>query len=146
MVNNITITPIDINNNSEVIELLKNNNLPTEDITERTKIFALQEDDQLIGTVGLEYSLKDGLLRSLCIAEEKRNKGYGVDLVEFIERHAKEQGVENLYLLTTTADKFFIRRKYTVIDRRDVPEFIRKSSEFASVCPSTAIIMHKRFA
>ena len=146
MVNNITITPIGIKNYSEVIELLKTNNLPTEDITEHTKIFALHEEEQLIGTVALEYSSKDGLLRSLCIAEEKRSKGYGIELVEFIEQYAKEQGVENLYLLTTTADKFFLKRKYTIIDRKDVPEFIRSSSEFTSVCPSTAIIMYKQLA
>jgi len=44
-------------------------------------------------------------------------------------------------LLTTTADGFFQKQGWKVIHRNEVPEKIKTSTEFASICPSTAICM-----
>ncbi len=51
-----------------------------------------------------------------------------------------------LYLLTTTAKDFFNKEGYIVVNRDEVPEPIKNSSEFSSVCPSTAIVMKKEIA
>lgn len=139
----MNIVPVSQNNFSAVLDLLKKNNLPTEDISDTTKLFALETGNKIIGTIGLEYSGTVGLLRSLSIAEENRQKGLGEELVSFIESFGRNNGVENLFLLTTTADKFFGKRGYNEIDRERVPEFIRQSTEFSSVCPSSAVIMKK---
>ena len=79
----------------------------------------------------------------MSVDENKRSKGYGKTLVDFIENFASGEGVKNIYLLTTTAESFFSRNGYITIDRNTVPEFIRQSTEFSSVCPSSAVVMKK---
>ena len=135
------VTPV---NFPAAVEQLKKNNLPIEDISETTDLFVLMDDNKVSGTIAIEYSGAEGLLRSLSMSEEQRNNGLGIQLVNYIENYALENGVQNLYLLTTTAEKFFEKRAYEVIERNKVPLFIQKTSEFSSVCPSSAIIMKKR--
>jgi amino-acid N-acetyltransferase len=135
--------PLTQNNFSSALDLLKKNNLPTEDISEATSLFVVEEDNSVIGTIALEYAGPEGLLRSLAVAEEHRQNGVGGELVSFIEAYGKRQGIKNLYLLTTTAEKFFAKRGYAVVERSSVSPFIQNSSEFASVCPSTAVVMKK---
>ena len=139
----MTIIPVSSANFSTAVNQLKQNNLPTEDISETTKLFVLLDDNKVSGTIAIEHSGAEGLLRSLSVPEEQRNNGLGIQLVNFIENYAQQNGVQNLYLLTTTAEKFFIKRAYEVVDRNEVPRFIQKTSEFSSVCPSSAIIMKK---
>lgn len=139
----MNIYPVSQNDFAAALNLLKQNNLPTEDITDTTSLFTLYHEGTLIGVIGLEISGEDGLLRSLCVDETKRTSGSGKQLVSFIENYAKEQGVKNLYLLTTTAASFFTNRSYQTIDRNTVPAAIKETSEFASVCPSSATVMKK---
>jgi amino-acid N-acetyltransferase len=49
-------------------------------------------------------------------------------------------------LLTETAEKFFRAIGYEVIDRRHVPEEIKQSAEFRSLCPASAVCMSKLLA
>jgi amino-acid N-acetyltransferase len=139
----MNIYPVTQNDFSSVITLLKQNDLPTEDLTDTTHLFALYEEDALIGTVGLEYNSQNGLLRSLSTSPAIRGTGGGKLLVQFIENFAKEKGVHTLYLLTTTAAEFFDKRNYQRINREEVPEFIKQTSEFSSICPSSATVMKK---
>ena len=139
----MNIVPITQNNFSSALNLLKKNQLPTEDVSDRTKLFVLEDDQKITGTIAIEYSGTEGLLRSLSVDESKRNNGYGKILVSFIEKFASEQGVKNLYLLTTTAVSFFAGKSYIKVERNSVPDFIQKSSEFSSVCPSSAVVMKK---
>ncbi|MFN2438801.1 MAG: GNAT family N-acetyltransferase, partial [Chitinophagaceae bacterium] len=103
----MNITTITQNNFSSAIALLKRNNLPTEDISDKTGLFVLEEENKVVGTVALEHDATDALLRSLSVTEEKRNIGLGKELVAFIEDHARKQGIKNIYLLTTTAANSF---------------------------------------
>ncbi len=73
-----------------------------------------------------------------------RNKGAAVKLVKFLEEFAKQEDIENIYLLTTTAEQFFSNRNYVPVDRNSVPYSIQQTSEFKSVCPASATIMIKR--
>ncbi|HXI21293.1 MAG TPA: hypothetical protein VNH46_09420, partial [Gemmatimonadales bacterium] len=57
---------------------------------------------------------------------------------------ARARGIVDLYLLTSTAEPFFGRRGYRVADRGAAPEAIRRTAEFASLCPSSCAFMHKR--
>jgi len=137
------MVPLTQNNFTAALDLLKKNNLPTEDISEATSLFVVEEDNSVIGTIALEYAGSEGLLRSLAVAEDHRQNGLGGELVSFIEAYAMRQGIQQLYLLTTTAEKFFAKRGYLVVERTAVSPFIQNSSEFASVCPSTAVVMKK---
>lgn len=130
------------NDIAAAIGLLETNNLPVEDIQEGTQQFFLAETDiETAGCVAIEYYGESGLLRSLAVRNDFRNRGIAEQLVDIIVQEAKAKGVTRLYLLTTTTDKYFARLGWQVIDRNRVPATILASSEFASVCPSTAVCM-----
>ena len=137
------IAPVSQNTYSKALELLKKNNLPTEDISDHTKLFVVTHNNEVTGTIGIEFYDDLALLRSLTVNEELRSKGIGKELVEFIEGYAKQNGAKELILLTTTATAYFSRRAYQTIERNNVPEEIKKSPEFASTCPSSATVMKK---
>jgi len=140
----MNITTITQNNFSKALRLLQQNHLPTEDLSTDTKLFVLEDGNEVLGTIALEHQGKDGLLRSLCVSEGNRNTGAGQKLVDFIEDYARKQGVEFLYLLTTRADNFFSKRAYQKMDRSEVSAFIKSTSEFSFVCPSSATVMMKK--
>lgn len=139
----MNISSVTKNNFSKALALIKTCGLPTEDISDATKLFVASEDDEILGTIGVEFYNTVALLRSLAIKQEKRSQGSGKQLVEFIERFAKQNGVKELILLTTTAKDFFTKRAYQTIERNNVPEEIKQSTEFTTTCPSTAVIMKK---
>ncbi len=55
-------------------------------------------------------------------------------------------GIENLYLLTTTAADYFERRGFTRIERSQVPERLRATAEFQGTCPASATVMKAALA
>jgi len=97
---------------SAVKQLLSESSLPIEDITAQhlRHFFGCGSGLELEGLVGLELYGKVALLRSLAVASSRRGTGVGSGLVAHAERHARDQGVQSLYLLTTTAEQFFLRR------------------------------------
>jgi amino-acid N-acetyltransferase len=139
----MNIVPASENSFSAAIELLKKNNLPTEDINPGTQLFVVEDGDEVIATVAVEYDYNDALLRSLSVSEDKRSSGIGAELVDFIEDYVSKQGVRTIYILTTTAANFFSRRGYTLIDRSNVPQFIKDTKEYSVICASSSTLMRK---
>src|SRR5690349_16128194 len=137
----MNIVPASQNSFAAAVALLRKNDLPTEDINPGTQLFVIEEGAEITGTIAVEYDYTDALLRSLCVAVEKRGQGLGAQLVDFIENYVRNQGVGNIYLLTTTAAEFFAGRGYAVIDRTEAAPFIRQTSEYCSVCPASATLM-----
>lgn len=95
------------------------------------------------GVVGLEIGSGVALLRSLVVDPAARGTGLGQDLVAAAEEHARRRGVRTIYLLTTTAEEFFARLGYRGASRENAPEAIRRSREFAALCPASAAFMSK---
>ena len=128
-----------------IVTLLAASKLCHDDLTPEhmAHFFTLRDRGELIGAVGLELSGSDALLRSLIVAPNHRGKRLGIQLVERVEAHAHDMGVTSLYLLTTTADRFFEQRGYERIERASVPETIGATTEFVSFCPETAVCMWK---
>lgn len=131
---------------SEVKRLLTESGLPTADITAQhlTHFFGCAHGPELEGVVGLELYDDVALLRSLAVAPGRRGTGLGSRLVAHAERHAQDQGVKSLYLLTTTAEAFFLRRGYARIPREEAPATIENTKEFAGICPVSSAFMVKR--
>lgn len=125
-----------------VESLLSRANLPLEGLAAAfgTFIVAL-EGDRTTGAIGLELHGDDALLRSAVVAPETRGTGVGTALVEAVIAQARCRGLRRLFLLTTTAERYFARFGFRVIDRDRVPESIRRSPEFAGACPSSATAM-----
>jgi quercetin dioxygenase-like cupin family protein len=49
--------------------------------------------------------------------------------------------VQNLHLLTVTAEKYFLSKGFIVTDRSLAPESIKCTSEFSTLCSSTSTYM-----
>ena len=127
----------------KVLTLLQSNELPAEDIGEATRLFALWKDEVLIGSGGLEYYGSVALLRSVSVSGKAKEKGYGSFITANLEQIARSEGMRELILLTTTAGDFFTKQGYQHISRDQVPLAVQSSSEFASVCPASALVMSK---
>lgn len=119
--------------------------LPTDDIAglDLDLFLAAGNRDNPSGIIGLEPLGTVGLLRSLAVIPAARGSGLGGQLVQAVETLACNQGVQALFLLTTTAEPFFTARGYAVIERSAVPRPIRESREFSSLCPDSATVMMK---
>ena len=52
--------------------------------------------------------------------------------------------LRGLYLLTTTAEPFFRAVGYDELEHWELPESIRDTEEYRSLCPETATAMMKR--
>jgi amino-acid N-acetyltransferase len=131
-----------------VRELLQAAALPVADLSAAhlEHFFGCGEADAPQGVVGVELHGEDALLRSLAVAERARGKGCGAALVAQAERHAREQGAKRIYLLTTTAAKYFERLGYRPLPRDEVPETIRATQEFAALCPASAAVLAKNLS
>lgn len=136
---------IPISEIEEVIHLLEECNLPADDIgsNQQVECYGIRDKSNLIGLVGLEVLGSVALLRSLAVSLESRGNSIGKELVNFAESRSASLGVSQLYLLTTTAYNYFERLGYKVINRDLAPEQIRQTSQFSSICPSSAVFMVK---
>jgi amino-acid N-acetyltransferase len=128
-----------------VLALLESARLPTADLhsAQQLTIWVLEGQTSLLGVVALERFGTEALLRSLAIAPEYRKRGFGQGLVARLERDARESGIKQLVLLTETAQQFFSRLGYSVVDRRSVSNEVQQSAEFRSLCPVSAVCMTK---
>jgi len=66
--------------------------------------------------------------------------------VEEVERKSVELQLVGIYLLTETAQGYFEKKGYAVINRGGVPLAVQQSSEFSHVCPVSAVVMRKEIA
>ncbi len=128
----------------EIHDLLKSAKLPFQDIENGIGHFLLaRKEQQLVGCVGLQICGHNALLRSLAVNEKQRGRGLGTTLVQEILEYASRLNLQHIYLLTTTAEHFFRKHGFATTDRIAAPDAIRMTSEFSSLCPSTAIFMSK---
>jgi amino-acid N-acetyltransferase len=138
---NVVIVEADLK--PAVLALLRENDLPVRDLDETKTLFACLSNGDVIGTGGLESFRDCALLRSISIKKDLQKKGLGRFIVGELEKMAMQNGVNCLYLLTTTAGGFFTKQGYETIGRETVPAEIRNTTEFSSICPSTAEVMRK---
>jgi amino-acid N-acetyltransferase len=129
-------------------QLLSSADLPTEDLTptDLEHFFVARDETKIVGAVGAEVFDDVALLRSLVVAPSYRNTGLGAHLTETVEAYAHHQGIDTLYLLTTTAAEFFEQQGYHRIERDQLPRPIQTTDEATQLCPSSATCMQKRLA
>jgi len=142
MSTNIRITRAAAADAAAVLQLLSRNGLPTDGLLEHfdTAIVA-RDENRIVGCAALEVYRDGALLRS--VAVEAKDHGLGTRLTESAIDLAATLSVRNLYLLTTTAERFFPKFGFRPIAREDVPASVQASVEFQSACPASAIVMSK---
>lgn len=142
MTDAITIRQTEPHDLTAVLSLLRRASLPTEGVAEHLgRFFVAEVEGAIIGCVGLEVYGQTALLRSLAVTREFQNRGLGSQLAEHALHQAASLGLDNVLLLTTTAEGFFKQFGFTKITREDVPEQIRQSVEFRLNCCETAVCM-----
>jgi len=127
-----------------VAGLLRSNNLPVDGVPPSLEAFLVAvRDGTVVGLVGLERYGTDALLRSAVVDASERGTGLGAGLIDGILAEAQERGVTVLWLLTTTAERWFPRFGFTIVTRDDVPPMVRASREFQGACPASATVMRR---
>jgi amino-acid N-acetyltransferase len=140
--NGVTFSFAQKDQEQSIRELLAGSELPEEDISPHLSHFIVAESrGAIVGCVGLERAGETALLRSLAVATDFRSKGLGRELCRRITKYARQQGYETLYLLTTSATDYFSAQGYKQVNRSAAPEGIKKTEQFRSLCPSSAVLM-----
>ncbi|MFL5485180.1 MAG: arsenic resistance N-acetyltransferase ArsN2 [Gemmatimonadaceae bacterium] len=127
---------------TDIERLLSVNQLPLDGVKENVRDFIVAENgDEIAGAIGLEKFGNVALLRSAVVAAEYRGRGVGRNLVERALARCEETGIDELYLLTTTAEEYFPRFGFARTTRSAVPDALKASAEFQGACPDTAVVM-----
>jgi amino-acid N-acetyltransferase len=140
----ITITNASSDDLSEILDLLSQVELPHDGVAENVGAFLVARDEssRLIATIGLERHGNTGLLRSAAVAPNHQGTGVGSRLTERLLQHAKQDGVETVVLLTSTAQDFFGRRfGFCETSRTVYDKELAESSEWNLPRCSSAICM-----
>ena len=125
-----------------VERLLAASSLPLEGVREALPTFVVaQAGNDIVGVAGLEVCCDNALLRSVAVADDWRSRGLGRELVTRVIAEAEARGIHALYLLTTTAERYFPSFGFHAIPRDAVPADVRETEEFRSACPASATVM-----
>lgn len=124
--------------------LLEQLHLPLDGVDDHVETMVVaREDGRIVGTAGLEMYADGALLRSVAVDPQLQGRQLGHQLTDAALRLAAERGAGTIFLLTTTAERFFPKFGFEPIERQDVPPSVRASVEFQSACPASAIVMRK---
>jgi len=125
--------------------LLQENDLPVSDLNSKITFFVEKLNEKIIAAGGIEDVGNDAIIRSIVVADEHKGSGFGKAITMQLLNHAKEKGKKDIYLLTTTAEKYFPKYGFKEIDRHAVPDNVKNSSQYKDVCPDTAVVMKLDF-
>ena len=128
-----------------VLALLERHGLPIDGASSLgDNLVVARLNGAIVGAAGLELYADGALLRSVVVDATTQGRGLGHRLTEAALALARERGVKDAFLLTTTAAQFFPRFGFERISRDEVPESVRQSVEFRSACPASAVVMRAR--
>lgn len=123
-------------------EQLKASDLPADDLQlNKDLLIGYFEGNELAGTGGLEIHGNYGLLRSLSVKLGIRGRSVGTHITEHLIDEARRRNLKGIYLLTETARGFFLKKGFKDVSRESAPEELKASSEFSTVCSSSAVCM-----
>lgn len=132
---------------NELAGFLQSQRLPHQDLTLTGNLFMTYRDEGgIAASGGIEFYSTYGLLRSLAVRTDLRNKALGKRMVADLIKEAGKRSVTKVFLLTETAPDFFQHLGFTKVTRDVVPDAVKLSSEFSTVCPVSAICMEKSVA
>jgi amino-acid N-acetyltransferase len=123
-------------------QLLVTNNLPTSGIDDHWKTFIVARDGEaIVGCGGAEAYKVAALIRSVAVADSHRGRGIGRRIVRQLVDRLASRGIREFYLLTTTAQPYFAKRGFQLIDRDEIHPQLLASTELQGACPDSAVCM-----
>jgi amino-acid N-acetyltransferase len=137
-----TLRPATDGDRPYVASLLDRNGLPTATLASALDhLWVARADGRRVGGGGVQPCGDSGLLRSVAVESSVRGRGHGTALVAGLERTARADGRERRSPLTTDATGFVAARGYETVDRSAVPDAVRSTARFETVCPASATRM-----
>lgn len=137
-----SILPAGARDLPDILALLAASKLPRAGIDRHVETALVARDaGRLIGCAAVEVYGAAGLLRSVAVAPDRRGSGLGQELTAAALDLARQRGVKDVYLLTTTADRFFPRFGFSVISRDQIDPALQQSDELRGACPASAVAM-----
>jgi N-acetylglutamate synthase-like GNAT family acetyltransferase/protein-tyrosine-phosphatase len=129
----------------EAVEnILRELELPTDGVKEWLDRFWVGEHEgTVVGIAGMERYGDAALLRSVAVAPAWQGGGVGRALIDRVLEDARTAGIQDVFLLTTTAEPYFVRLGFTRVERDCVPAGVRASAEFRGACPDSAVVMRR---
>jgi amino-acid N-acetyltransferase len=128
-----------------VRRLLERHQLPLDGVDDQIDTTVVARDGPtVLGTAAVELYADGALLRSVAVDPSVQGRHLGRELTEGALRLATANGIDTVYLLTTTAQHYFPKLGFEPITRDQVPVTVRASVEFRSACPASAVVMRKR--
>lgn len=122
--------------------LLTDAALPLDGVPDDLAHFLVAEHDgAVVAAIGLERYDTVALLRSAVVSPAARGRGLGERLVLALLASARASAVQELVLLTTTAEHWFPRFGFERIERSTAPSVLQASEEFRGACPASAVVM-----
>ena len=145
MTPDIRIEPATRADADALLALIQRAHLPTDGLRDHLEAaFVARDGDRIVGSAAIEIYADGGLLRSVAVDADRRGTGLGARLTAAAIDEAQRRKLAALYLLTTTAERFFPRFGFEPIPRDQVPASVQDSIEFRGACPASAIVMFKR--
>lgn len=126
----------------EIKRFLVANQLPVAGVDDHWQAFVIARDGgEIVACGGAELYGDAALLRSIAVRADRRNNAIGDRIVQRILELIARRGVRNVFLLTTTAERYFEKRGFVKVDRSAVVPQLHASREFQDACPASAACM-----
>ncbi len=100
-----------------------------------------EREHRVVATAALELYGDSALLRSVAVDSTERGTGLGQRITKEAIHLALRLRINRLFLLTETAGDFFHKFGFRKVNRAVIPEVVRSSIEFTSLCPDSALAM-----
>jgi amino-acid N-acetyltransferase len=127
-----------------ILALLEDRHLPIDRLTDHVATaLVARQNGRIVGSAALEVYADGVLLRSVAVARLVQHQGLGRRLTDAALRLASDLHAPAVYLLTTTAERYFPKFGFERITRADVPQSVQGSVEFTAACPSSAVVMRR---
>ena len=139
----ITVAPAEPADLVGVERLLQETDLPADVQVHLADFLVARHRERLVGCIGMETYGPEALFRSLAVSPAYQGLGLAHRLQHALEERAQAHGVSQVYLLTKTIEPLAVRWGYRRIERNEVPEAIRSTSEFRGDCCASAVAMAK---
>lgn len=142
----LQIRPAAVTDLHAIVSLLRARDLPVDGFADLLRahpqhVLLAELNGAVIGSAALDVHGEHALLRSVAVARDLMALGVGTRLVTDLIALARAADLASLYLLTTTADKWFPKFGFTITDRASVPAALAETVEFTSACPASAVVM-----
>ncbi|ARK32759.1 hypothetical protein [Halalkalibacter krulwichiae] len=128
----IVVRKAKTNDMLKIQRLVAKAGLRDEGIEQYIKSFLVVEDENqtLIGTVGVEQYETEGLLRSLVLDSPIWNASLSLEFLQLTLKYAEEQNMETVYLCAKGTNALFHQLGFREMDKSDVPHSIKSSPHF----------------